>query len=158
MRRSARICVAPSRSREHSPPNSCCFCRSLQLPPSAHGEQCCSSLGSSKLALLTTLLRWLISRQAGAFASVLRSFVLDELRRRCTISPSRWRVCERVRFHVRCGPRVVCRSRVIGCELGCDHLYTKDISDVPDAGYARLQLARLHSVTCLLEHYFSHPL
>ena len=125
-----------------------CNCRS-----SAHGEQCSSSLGSWKLALLTTLLRWLISRHAGAFASVLGRFVLDILRRRFTISPSRWRLCERVRFHVRCGPRVVCTSRVIGCELGCDHIYIKDIFGVPDAGCARLQLARLHSVTCLLEHY-----
>lgn len=128
------------------------------LPPSAHGEQCCSSLGSWKLALLTTLLRWLISRYAGAFASVLGSFVFDELRRRWTISPSRWRasrVCASSRSR---DARVMCRSRVMPCGLVCDHFYPKYTFGAPVSFCARPQLAPLHAVTGLPAHYFPHPL
>ena len=158
MRPSARIRVAPSRSQTRGSPNFAALAARRNCRSSAHGEQCSSSLGSSKLALLATLLRWLINRDAGACARVVGSLVRDELRPRRSTSPSRWRasrVCTSSRSR---DARVMCRSRVMPCGLVCDHFYPKYIFGAPDSFCARPQLAPLHAVTGQPAHYFLPPL
>ena len=158
VRRSLRIRMAPSRRREKGSPVFAALAACRNCRSSAHGEQCSSSLGSSKLVLLDKWLCWVINRDAGACARVVGSLVRDELRPRRSTSPSRWRasrVCTSSRSR---DARVMCRSRVMPCGLVCDHFYPKYIFGAPDSFCARPQLAPLHAVTGLPAHYFPHPL
>ena len=115
-------------------------------------------LGSSKLVHLIAKLLGMVDRDAGPSGQIADSLVRDELRPRSSISPSRRRASNFCALSARRDARVMCRSRVMPCGLGCDRFYPKYIFGPPDNFCARSQLAPLHAVTGLLEHYFAHPL
>ena len=110
-------------------------------------------LGSSKLVLLIAKLLRVVDRDAGLISQMADSLLLDELRPRSSISPSRRRASNLCALSARRDARVTRRSRGIACKFGCVHIYIKGIFGAPDAGCARLQLAPLHAVTDQPVHY-----
>ena len=125
----------------------------LQLPPERSWRAVLQQLGSSKLVLLIAKLLGVADRDAGLISQMADSLLLDELRPRSSISPSRRRASNLCALSARRDARVTRRSRGIACKFGCVHIYIKGIFGAPDAGCARLQLAPLHAVTDQPVHY-----